>query len=221
MALRHGIIYNQFRGHSLDTKPAVEPITLTEVKAQIGLDTNDDDTILTLYIEASRNFAETITGLSLITQKWLMTIDRWPMSGGEWWDGVRDGAIGDLQSTGRAQAVYLPRYPLQSIETMTADSQAITVADVFVVDTQEKPGRLVLKSGSTFPPVSESANGIQILYVSGYGLTAADVPADLRLALIMMVAHLYGHRGDECSTEDAYKLSGCQVVFDRYKAARL
>jgi hypothetical protein len=222
MSLRHGVLYNQYRGHALVNPPASEPVTLSEFKAHIKHPGgNDEDAILSLYISAAREYCEEITGLALITQTWRMTLDRWPTEREPWWDGVRDGAIGALYSSGRASDIPLPSYPLQSVTGIDVDSAAINVGNTFIVDTQQKPGRLVLKFGSALPQHVEAANAIQITYVAGYGSDSSMVPAALRLALLQMAAYLYTHRGDDCAAADAASESGALAIFNRYKAATL
>jgi hypothetical protein len=222
MSLRHGVLYNQYRGHTLVSPPAFEPVTLTELKAQIKHPGgNDEDASLALYISAAREYCEEVTGLALITQSWLLTIDRWPTEREPWWDGVRDGAIGALTSAGRAAQVLLPRYPLQTVDGIDVDGSAISVGDTFQVDAQQTPGRLVLKFGATLPQHLQTANAIQITYTAGYGDAASAVPAALRLALLQMAAYLYTHRGDDCASPDAASESGALAVFNRYRAMQL
>lgn len=210
-----------YRGHTLTDAPTSEPITLTEAKSHLGISGTDDDVMLSMMITAARQHAEQMTGLALITQTWTLTLDGWPCGSTAWWDGVREGSISDLYAAGKPAAVTMPRYPLQSITSITVDGTAITVGDTFTVDTQRMPGRIALKSGATLPAVTESANGISIIYVAGFGATATNVPAVLKMGLLQMVASLYANRGDGCSTADAWTDSGASAAFDVYKARAL
>ena len=222
MSLRHGVIYNQYRGHSLVTPPATEPVSVSELKAELKHPGGtDEDASLAMYIAAAREYCEEITGLALITQKWLLTLDRWPADREPWWDGVKQGAMGALAASGRAAQVLLPRYPLASVDQVEVDGSAIAVPDTFIADTQQRPGRLVLKFGATLPTYIEAANAIQITYTAGYGATASSVPAVLRLAILQMAAYHYTHRGDDCAAADAAKESGALNAFNKYKAAQL
>jgi len=223
MALRNPVNYRQYRGHQRVTGPDTEPVTADEVKEQLELDTSDTsiDTRLELYIAAAREQAEAVTGLALITQTWKLTLDHWPNAGEPWWDGVRQGAITDLYHHGRPSDILLPRYPLQSVDSVTADGDNVTVADTFIEDTQQQPGRLVIKRGAAWPVVLDNANGVEIEYTAGYGDNASDVHATIRLALIQMAAHMFEHRGDGCTSEDAYRKSGAKAMLDRYKAYEL
>lgn len=222
MALRYPLKYNQYRGHTLTTPPASEPVTATDVKNQLEIDVADTakDTQIELYITAAREMVEEYTGLALITQVWKLTLDHWPNDREEWWDGVRQGSLNELRASGRAAQIMLPRYPLQSVDTITADQVAVTIADVFIADTQQRPGRLVIKHGATWPTVLDNANGIVIDYTAGYGANATDVPAALRLAIIQMSAYMFEHRGD-CDTSSAMKMSGAQSLINSYKVLEL
>jgi len=217
MALKNTIKYVDYRGHTLETAPATEPVTAADVKNQLELDVSDTskDSQIELYITAARQLVEEFTGLALITQVWKLTLDRWPSNQTKWWDGVRDGAVQDLVESGRASQILLPRYPLQSVDTITADDAAVTIADVFITDTAQKPGRLIVKRGATWPVILDNANGIEITYSAGYGANATDVPAALRLAIIQIAAYMFEHRGD-CNTENVIDKSGASVLLKSY-----
>ena len=221
MPLRSPNKYHQYRGNVRVTRPDVEPVTVEDVKAQLRLDDSMDDDLLYLYIEAARDVAEEKTGLAFITQQWRMTIDHWPNTWEPWWDGVRQGAITELRGSGRSSDIIIPRYPLQSVDSINADGQPVVVADTFIADTQQRPGRLVIKRGATWPVALDRANGIDITYTAGFGSTEAEVPAAIRLGLLQMVATMYEHRGDGCSAANAWKISGAAEMIGTYKAAML
>lgn len=217
MSFRSTPKFNHYRGHELVTAPAIEPVSLVELKSQLELDADDTskDTALALYITAAREMIEEYTGLALITQTWRMTLDNWPAYHVEWWDGVRQLPITELRRSGRQSDVFLPRYPAQEVDSITADGSSVTVTDVFVVDTAQRPARLVLKHGATWPTVLDSANGVVITYTAGYGDNAGDVPAALRLAIMQTAAYMFEHRGD-CETGSALNMSGADSMLKAY-----
>lgn len=227
MALRAPLRFTQYRGHERLTAPAIEPVEVLDLKKQIGLDVADPFPLLDLYITSAREQFEAVTGRALITQEWRMTIDRWPSGRAEnWWDGVRDGAISDMHTPGRSAWVTLPRYKVQTVDAVRVfdddgTASTVTIADVFITDTQQEPGRLVLKNGATWPIALQRANAIQIDYTAGYGDDAADVPAAIRIALLQFAAFLFGHRGDDCAGEDAMRQSGAWATFQRYMVRRV
>ena len=180
-------------GLTLVTPPAAEPVTLAEAKAHLRVDIANDDSLITDLIASARQAAESHTRRALVTQTWRLSLDRFPGKPLPWWDGVREGA----EIPEPANAVELPRPPLQSVTAVTAydDTDAATVmpaADYFV-DTDREPGRIVLRSGKTWPSVTRVANGVEVVFVAGYGAASA-VPQAIRQGILMLVGHTYENR---------------------------
>jgi hypothetical protein len=226
MALRSALDLYQNRGSVLVTAPASEPVTPNELRAFLSIADDDVATIpeatAASYIEQSRQFIEDTVGLAMITQTWLVAIDRWPTGRELWWDGVKQGAIGDLR--GAAQSYDPPRWPLQSISGVNVYNEAgaatsVTVASVFDVDTYRRPGRMTIKSGATLPTATRSTNAIEITYLAGYG-AATDVPAPLKRAVIQFAGFLYETRG-MCDVSSAYRESGAASLAGPYSVARI
>lgn len=208
----------QHRGNVQTVAPATEPVTTTELKTYLAIDGTDFDTLLGDLIEEARQEIEDTTGIAMINQTWKLSLDNWPGYREPWWDGVRQGHINQL--SGVPNEVRLPRYPLSSITSVTtydedSNSTSITVADVFDVDTQQRPGRIVLQSGQAWPVALRDTNAIEIVYVAGYGAAASSVPAPLRAAVRNLAAYLFEHRG-ECTVSDAMEASGAGATASRY-----
>jgi len=224
MALRRARQIHDYRGNRLQSAPGAEPITLDELKTHLRITGTDEDTYLTDLIAEARQEIEDMTGVAFITQTWQLTLDRWPAAREDWWDGVREAHVDVLYGGTRQNyaSVRLPRYPLQSIDGINVydedgNATAVTVADVFDVDTQSLRGRLTIKRGAVWPIALQANNAIEITYVSGYGDAATAVPAPLKRAVRQMAAYMYEHRGDGCTPEDAYTASGAKNVLDRYR----
>jgi uncharacterized phiE125 gp8 family phage protein len=213
----------QREGYTLTTAPAVEPVTAAELSASLN-GASDTDAFLEGLITEAREEIETASGLALITQVWTLSLDRWPGGAEEWWDGVREAHINSIRRTGGA--VTLRRSPVQTVDAITAYGEddvgaVVSVSGTFIVDIANMPGRLVIRSGATWPVALRAANAIEIEYTAGYGDAAADVPAPLRRAVKSMAAYLYAHRGDECQPGDAYHQSGAAGIMAQYKVARI
>lgn len=222
MALRHTLKYNQYRGNILATPAADKPVTVAELADHLKLSNTDEGDSLEFMLDASISIIEIYLNIALYTQSWDLTLDQWPSFHEPWWDGVMQGSITQLNDRSRAADVLFPIFPLQTVNTILVDGVAVTIADVFIVDTQQKKGRLVLKFGATFPIVTlNSANGIVINYTSGYGTTPSSVPPDIRLAILQLASFIYSHRGDSCAGESALKQSGAKIMVDKYKVMDL
>lgn len=161
---------------ALISGPALEPVSLADVKAHLRIDTDDDDALLSAAIVSARIHVEAATRRMLIEQAWRIYLDGWP----------------------RKRIVILPVAPLLSIDSVTVydagGTPQVVDADDYETDLISVPARLVL--GATAPsPVGRVTNGVEIEVTAGYGTTSIDVPSPLRHAVMMLVGHWYEHRG--------------------------
>lgn len=160
----------------LTAGPAVEPVTLAEAKAHLRVDGMAEDTLIASLIVTSRLHIETVLGLGLVTQAWTWLIDAWP-----------DLAV-----------LRLPMRPVQSIASVrihAEDGSVLTLApDAYVLDGNGAPARLVRRRGRAWPVPGRAANGIEIAFVAGFGDAASQVPAPLRQAVLLLLAHWYENR---------------------------
>lgn len=214
----------QYRGNTRTVHPVAEPVSLTEVETHLRLSnvTGDELIYLNELVLESVAELEDLTGLGFTTQTWKLTLDNWPGGGEQWWDGMRQGHIDEVYAGGGKGWVTLPRHPLQSIESVTVydedgTSSAVTIADIFDIDTQQIRGRMALKSGASWPVALRRTNAIEIVYKVGFGDNANDVPTPIRRAIRQMVGYLYEHRGDGCDPGDALRDSGARAILDRYR----
>lgn len=220
MALRPTIAHYPYRGHRRIVDPTVEPVTAAElrtyVRADLGTLTNEE---ADLYIAQARSFLEETTGLAFVSQKWRLTYDSWPGYIEPWWDGVREMPVTEL-ARGTPRALELPRYPLISVTDVkvydeASTETAVNIAQTFDIDIEQRPGRLGLKFGETWPLATRPTNAVLIEYTAGFGTTAAEVPPTLRAAVLHLAAYLYDHRG-ECDMTGAYAKSGARDMVGTY-----
>jgi uncharacterized phiE125 gp8 family phage protein len=159
------------------TKPTIEPVTLAEARAHLRVDLVDDDGLIEGLIRTVREYVEVhVLRRALLTQTWDMYLDAWPES----------------------DRVDVPLPPLQSVSWVkyTDDTGAISTlaSGSYLVDTVREPGRVVLKSGYTWPATTlQVVNGVNIRFVCGWS-AAADVPKPIKQAILLMVGDLYENR---------------------------
>ncbi|MBR0556359.1 hypothetical protein J5J10_11785 [Ciceribacter sp. L1K23] len=154
--------------------PAVEPVTLGEVKAHMRMEEGQEDAFLTALVGIARSHLEHTTGLALVSQGFRLYLDRWPQSG----------------------IVRIGRGPVRSIEAVTVYDedgapQTVPLAGHWL-DGYGRPARLWLPDP---PAPGRAVNGIEIDFTAGYGESGADVPAELKRAMLMHVALMFSYRG--------------------------
>jgi uncharacterized phiE125 gp8 family phage protein len=155
--------------------PAVEPVSLPEMKEHLRVDHDAEDALIEGLVRAARLMVEAASRRLLVAQTWRVFLDRWPGGG----------------------TVLLPLSPLIAVA-------GITVVDPSGADIPIPPERIDADGLSDPPritvadppPSGRPRNGITITLRAGYGATAEDVPATLRLAIKIVVARWFENRGD-------------------------
>ena len=144
------------------TPPLVEPVTLAEARLWCRIDTDDtaQDAVITLLIQAMREYAENLTQRAYIQRTLELTLPCFPY-----------------------RAVELPRAPLQSvsfIKYIAFDGTLTTIpAAEYELDTAREPGIVQPAYLESWPGVRDVVNAVQIRYVAGYP-EGDGSPSDLR-----------------------------------------
>lgn len=185
----------------ITTPPAVEPVTLDDARAQVRVTAMQEDALLTRLVEAARQHVERAIRRALITQSWRLYLDDWPPG----------------------RVVRLPATPVQEVASITvfdADGMPVELdpAD-YEVDGQGTPARLKVKAG--VGGSSKALNGIEIDFTAGYGDAGEDVPAALRQAILLLVAHWYEHREAGIDAATASIPFGFDALVAGYRVPRL
>jgi len=203
------------------TPPTGLPVSLAMVKDQLRL--NDDDTaedaLLMGLVRAATHTVEAYLGRALITRTLRLSLDKSPDTG--FAPGFRIGVrVGPLD-----RALELPRPPLIAVSSIVTYDDADTVttfaASNYLIDVAREPGRVVLRNGAVWPAGADRvANAIQVTYTAGYGTHVGDVPEPIRQAILMLIAQLYEHRGEDLAMLDPMP-PGARNLLSPFRVARL
>jgi uncharacterized phiE125 gp8 family phage protein len=152
------------------TPPAQLPVSLDDAKRQIGLLDDHHDLLLIQFVEAAARYVENYTQSRLVTQ--------------------------ELRFVGEAFGP-IPVYPLQSIDAFVYDNPegAETAMTEYHLDTSGLWPRIAPESG-LWPALAPGKPGsVRITATVGYG-GPDDVPADIRMAILLRVKEMYANRGE-------------------------
>ncbi len=157
--------------------PAVEPVSLVEVKAQLRLTATDEDALVTTLIAAAVRAVEAATDTALITRRMRLSLDAWPG------DGI----------------VAMPVGPVRSVEAIRVfDANGVAAAvDASPVRIDQSALRPRLLISGPRPSPGLPLGGIEIDHTVGFGASAAAVPDPLRLAVRMLAVRWFERRGDD------------------------
>jgi uncharacterized phiE125 gp8 family phage protein len=184
--------------------PAVEPVSLAEVKEHLRVDGADEEPLIVALITTARLTIEHLAGLALMTQRWAVLLDAWP-----------DG-----------RAIELPVAPVASIDALRvyddADTASLIEPAEYFADLASRPARLVRRSSHPWPAPGRVANGIEIELTAGFGAVPDDVPDTLRWAVLMLVGHWFENRAAvEAGAQLRHVPLAVQAVLGPYRKVRL
>lgn len=161
------------------------PVTLAEAKAQLRLDTTDDDTLVDALIAAATahiDGRDGWLGRALVTQTWDLKLDAFP--------GI----------------IEVPLPPLQSVDSITyvdaAGATQTLATSKYQVDLGGGwRGRIKPAYGEVWPATYDVWNAVTVRFTAGYAPGvgsptdyAENVPRAIKQAVLLMVAHWYENR---------------------------
>lgn len=181
---------------ALTTPPALEPLTLSEVKnyLRIASAVTSDDAHITALITEAREYVERVTGRALITQVITEYFDSLPV----------------LSPSSKLQTRILSLYiaPVISIDGFSYVAQGghpstYTIWDntgnsKFFLDNISGgkgigPARICLRTDVEWPDIEVYTNAVKVIYTAGYGSAAANVPGPIKRVMYRLISHWYYH----------------------------
>lgn len=179
------------------TEPAVEPVSLSDMKDYLRVDGSTEDDLITSLIVAGRRMAERYTGKRFITQTVKMTLDRFPYGKCHGQTFLSSGNPVRIGSSAPLTLISAPLQSVTSITTYTEDnSSSVFASSNYQVD--KSGGRVYLNTGVVWPVGLRDFSAVEVLYVVGYGDAATDVPDDIITAIKQIVQVMYETRETEC-----------------------
>lgn len=164
--------------------PSIEPVTLNEAKLHCRIDHDDDDDLIESLITAARSHLDGQGGIldrALVYQTYDLFLDRFE------------------------PCIEMPLPPLVEIveieysddggarQTLSSSAWQIVAGGLF-------HSKLVPAADASWPTVQEKPHAVRIRFTCGYvdgdasPVDLAAIPAPIRHAILMMVAHWYEHR---------------------------
>ncbi len=162
------------------TAPAATPVTLSEAKAQLRVESSDDDALLARLINVATAYtdAKGALGRAMITQTWAQ------------WMGPNP-----------TQSIRLMLGPFQSLSEVkyydvdgALQTDDINNYQVFGTDFAKT---IEPKSGNSWPVAQDRSDAISVEYITGYGDASTDVTDTIKHAMMLLVANWYENRENE------------------------
>ena len=200
----------------LITPPALEPVSLDEVKHHLRVDIEDDDALITALITAARQAAESITQRQLMPATHRLVLDGFVRPQGR--------ASGGCASMLPSHVLLLTPCPVRSVNAvqyldMNGQVQALDTND-YVVDLACEPARVTPAFGQVWPAALPQIGVVTVSFDTGYADKDA-VPEGIKAWIKLRVGAMYAHR-EEITATTRGRLDSLPFVdglLDPYKLA--
>ena len=186
------------RAFKVVTPATSNPITLTEAKTHLKVDTTADDTFITNLIKSATSSAQEYTNRFFIATTIQQVGDKWE----------------DISN--------LLKSPVASVTNIkyvdTSGSLQTLSTDVYFVDDVNKPARIGLKPNQSYPEIIDRLNAVQVNYVVGLATGSDEVDEGIRQALLLTIGNWYQNRQAVVTGTIATELPmNAKFLLDQYK----
>lgn len=160
-------------------KPSGSVVTLSDVKLDLRVDHDFEDTLIQSLIQAATEYLEApsgVLGKAFLTQTWKLSAR---------------GPDSDCR-------IYIPVTPVQSIEAISyfnTDNveQVLAITD-FHLYGDENWAYLTPKDDIEWPDLFDRLDALTITFKAGFGDAETDVPETIRQIVRLLVTHWYTNR---------------------------
>lgn len=171
---------------SIITPASLKALTVQEVKDYLRVDSSDEDTLIGVLIDAATQIGEHYLGRFLLTTVIEEFYDFFPVY-----------KTGVNPFRGDKNIVYLSRGPVQSITHVkyidgNGDEQTVSASD-YNTDLVSEPARIMPEEG--WQATKDTVNAVIVRYTCGH-TQASDVPANIKVALLLIIGEMYEKRVD-------------------------
>jgi uncharacterized phiE125 gp8 family phage protein len=163
---------------TLVTPPAVDFLSLDDVKRHCRIDFDDDDTYLSSLKSLAISHLDGYTGIlgrCLINQKWLIKYCDWS----------RDRMMLPFPNVSSVTVKYFD----------DSDLEQTVSSSLYQLLEDNSSCFIKFRDNFDYPTVYDDRDdGVQITITAGYGAQASDVPQAIRHAALLMIGHFHENR---------------------------
>jgi uncharacterized phiE125 gp8 family phage protein len=180
------------------TPASTYPVSLTEAKSHLKVDTTADDTYITSIIKAATQLSEEYTNRLFI-------------------DTVIDQTCSDFA---QLQTLFKSKVSAVAHVKYYDSDNSLQTLSATVYDTQlnYEPSQIQLAENQSFPTITKRNDAVVARYTVGYGSAASDVPEIIKQAILLTIGNFYQNRNSVVIGRIATELPmNVKWLLDTYK----
>jgi len=180
------------------TPASTYPVSLTEAKSHLKVDTTADDTYITSIIKAATQLSEEYTNRFFI-------------------DTVIDQTCSDFA---QLQTLFKSKVSAVAHVKYYDSDNSLQTLSATVYDTQlnYEPSQIQLANNQNFPSITKRNDAVVARYTVGYGSAASDVPEIIKQAILLTIGNFYQNRASVITGKTATELPmNVKWLLDTYK----
>ena len=180
------------------TPASTYPVSLTEAKSHLKVDTTADDTYITSIIKAATQLSEEYTNRFFI-------------------DTVIDQTCSDFA---QLQTLFKSKVSAVAHVKYYDSDNSLQTLSASVYDTQlnYEPSQIQLADDKSFPEITKRNDAVVARYTVGYGSAASDVPEIIKQAILLTIGNFYQNRNSVVIGRIATELPmNVKWLLDTYK----
>lgn len=163
---------------TVTTPATAQPVSLTEAKAHLRVDSSDEDDLISALIEAATDWAQEYTRRAFVPASFRLGLDCFP-----------------------AYGIRLPRNPVIRVDSITyldeGGTERTLSTSEYLTDLDSEPARITPTYGNTWPTTRIQIGAVKVNFTAGYddASPAQDsVPEGIKAAIKLVLTDLFEHR---------------------------
>ncbi len=180
------------------TPASTYPVSLTEAKSHLKVDTTADDTYITSIIKAATQLSEEYTNRFFIDTE----IEQYASS------------FVELKTLFKSKVSAITNVKYYD------NNNTLQVLSATVYNTQlnYEPSQIQLAENQSFPSITKRNDAVRAKYTVGYGSSASDVPEIIKQAILLTIGNFYQNRNSVVIGRIATELPmNVKWLLDTYK----
>jgi len=171
----------------IKTEPAIEPVSVEEVKIHSRISGSDQDSQIAKWIKSARTLAEIYQRRAYIAQTIELSFDSFPLT------------PFCLPRSPISEVTEIKYYDVNNLEVIVYNtSSPVGTEDNYLIDIDSEPARIMMAYGCAFPTVLlRGISAFKVTYTAGYGETASTTPENVKDAIMLYCDWRFENRSAE------------------------